>query len=110
MGSPAAHLAAGLAATLAAGLAAGLEGLARDLAALGASLAAGLAGGSSPCGRQFASGTLYKRVTNAQFCIQDHKKQRSQKILKTVVQRPLCAWTSLCLRKGGLGAMEKKLS
>ena len=58
MGSPAAGWAAGLAATWAAGLAALLvEGLARDLAALGAGLAGGLAGGSSPCGKQFASGT-----------------------------------------------------
>ena len=32
--------------------------LARGLAALGAGLAGGLAGGSSPCGKQFASGTL----------------------------------------------------
>ena len=57
MGCPAARLAAGLAATWAARLAAHLEGLARGLAALGAGLAAGLAGGSSPCGKQFASGT-----------------------------------------------------
>ena len=54
MGSPAAGWAAGLAATWAAGLAALLvEALARGLVALGA----GLAGGSSPCGKQFASGT-----------------------------------------------------
>ena len=36
-------------------------------------------------------------ATNAQSCIQD---QWSQKILKTVVQPSLCAWTSSCLRKG----------
>ena len=51
-------LAAGLAANWAAGLAALLdEDLPRGLAALGAGLAGGLAGVSSPCGKQFASGT-----------------------------------------------------
>ena len=32
--------------------------------------------------------SLYMRVTNTQSSIQDHKKQRSQKILKTAVQGP----------------------
>ena len=59
MGSPAAGWAAGLAATWAAGLATLLvEGLAPGLAALGVGLAGGWAGGSSPCGKQFATGTL----------------------------------------------------
>ena len=47
--------------------------------------------------------SLYKCVTNAQSCIQDHKKQQSQKILRTAVHCPLRAWTSPCLRKGGGG-------
>ena len=53
---------AGLAATWAAGLAALLGGgLAPGLAALGGGLAGGLAGGSSPCGKQFASGTSHMK-------------------------------------------------
>ena len=52
---------------------------------------------------EWAPLSLYKRVTNAQSCIQNHKKQWSQKILKMAVQRPLRAWTSLWLRKGGGG-------
>ena len=44
--------------------------------------------------------SLCKCVTNAQSCIQDNEKQRSQKILKTVVQRSLCAWTSPCFTGG----------
>ena len=34
-----------------------------------------------------------KRVTNTQSSIQDHKNQRSPKILTTEVQRPPRAWT-----------------
>ena len=62
MGFPAAGWASGLAATWAAGWAALLvQGLARGLAALGARLAGGLAGGSSPCDKQFASGTSHAK-------------------------------------------------
>ena len=47
--------------------------------------------------------SLYRCVTNTQSRIRDHKKQQSQKMLKTAVQRPPCAWTSPCLRRGGGG-------
>ena len=48
--------------------------------------------------------SLHKCVTDAQPRIQDHKKQQSQKILKTAVHCPLRAWTSHCLR-GGWGGL-----
>ena len=47
--------------------------------------------------------SLYKCVTNAQACIQDHQKQRSQKIPRTAVQRPLRCLDKPMLVQGGGG-------